>query len=523
MIGPVTIEILDALKRDVSTQIARARRDFPGLTYADLRLQVREEQAAAAENGESKKGHRDSTVSLGIRALAGGKIVAPGYYGRRLGSREISILPTLLQEGLRHAHERARANAALKLRVKRQVAGLAKTLTNTVLAPIEIRQETVPATFLIDPRTVSLPDIIRHTTEVSRAVTALDPAVRYNHVASLTMLTRQLFINSDGALIDQTTALTEGSCSVVAQRDGVVQENWDAIGHQRGYEVLLHGVTEELLYHPDLATFALELAQETVALCAAAPCPTTPGPVIVVTDPHFNALLCHEIIGHPTELDRALKMETAYAGRSWLLQDLASHQIGRRIASASVTAYSDPGLPGYGHYRYDDEGTAGKRVIHIDQGVFREFMNSRQTAAILGVEPNGHAKATDASLVPLIRMSTTVFAPGDRPPQDILREVETGYYVVGHKIPSIAESRENFRISARKIYEIRQGKIGQLYRDGGIMADSKDFLMSINAVGKDLRLFPIPNCGKGQPMQTKRVGNGGPTMRGRARLTGASR
>jgi TldD protein len=46
--------------------------------------------------------------------------------------------------------------------------------------------------------------------------------------------------------------------------------------------------------------------------------------------------------------------------------------------------------------------------------------------------------------------------------------------------------------------------------------------MSIDAVGTDFRLHPIPNCGKGQPMQTKRLGNGGPTMRGRARLTGGS-
>ena len=36
----------------------------------------------------------------------------------------------------------------------------------------------------------------------------------------------------------------------------------------------------------------------------------------------------------------------------------------------------------------------------------------------------------------------------------------------------------------------------------------------------DFRLFAIPNCGKGQPMQTKRMSNGGPTMRSRARLTG---
>ena len=523
MIGPLTVETLDTVKPEVATQLSHARRSFPGLTYADLRLEVTEEQAAAAENGQSKEGHRDTTVSLGIRALAGGTIIAPGYYGRCLGRRELAILPTILREGLRHAYERAKANAAQKQQLKRQVAGLAKTLTSTVLAPIAIRQETVPAAFLIDPRTVSLSEIIRYTTEVSRAVTGLDRAIRHNHMVSLTTLTRQLFANSDGALLDQTTALTEGSCSVVAEQGGVVQENWDAIGHQRGYEVLLHGVAEELLYHPDLTTFAVELARETVTLCTARPCPTTSGPVVVVTDPHFNALLCHEIIGHPTELDRALKMETAYAGRSWLLQDLATHQIGRRIASPLLTAYSDPGLPGYGHYHYDDEGTPGKRVMHIDHGVFQGFTNSRQTAAILGVEPNGHAKATEASLVPLIRMSSTLFAPGDRPPQDILREVDTGYYVVGHKIPSIAESRENFRISARKVYEIRQGKIGPLYRDGGIMADSKDFLMSVNAVGKDLRLFPIPNCGKGQPMQTKRVGNGGPTMRGLARLTGASR
>ena len=32
--------------------------------------------------------------------------------------------------------------------------------------------------------------------------------------------------------------------------------------------------------------------------------------------------------------------------------------------------------------------------------------------------------------------------------------------------------------------------------------------------------YPISNCGKGQPMQTKKLGNGGPTMRSRAILTG---
>jgi TldD protein len=105
-----------------------------------------------------------------------------------------------------------------------------------------------------------------------------------------------------------------------------------------------------------------------------------------------------------------------------------------------VTAYSDPALPGYGHYTYDHEGTPARRVVHIDRGVLTGFMNSRQTAAIFGGAPNGHFKATDAALVPLIRMSNTVFAGGDRDAADIVAEVDRGWYLAGHRIPSIAEA-----------------------------------------------------------------------------------
>ena len=135
-----------------------------------------------------------------------------------------------------------------------------------------------------------------------------------------------------------------------------------------------------------------------------------------------------------------------------------------------MTAFSDPTIEGFGHYMYDDEGTPARRIYHFDKGIFNGFSNSRQTAALVGAEPNGHYKATDASFVPLIRMSNTAFAPGDRDAHDIIREVDNGYYVVGHRIPSIAESRENFRITAMKVYEINQGEIGEMFRDGGLMS-----------------------------------------------------
>ncbi|MDO8132124.1 MAG: metallopeptidase TldD-related protein, partial [Candidatus Brocadiales bacterium] len=109
---------------------------------------------------------------------------------------------------------------------------------------------------------------------------------------------------------------------------------------------------------------------------------------------------------------------------------------------------------------------------------------------------------------------------GDKDPKEIISDVSDGYYIVNHRIPSISESRENFRISAQKVYKIEKGQITKLYRQGGITSDSKDFLMNIDAVGNDFEVFPIPNCGKGQPMQIMRVGNGGPTLRSKAKLTG---
>ena len=50
----------------------------------------------------------------------------------------------------------------------------------------------------------------------------------------------------------------------------------------------------------------------------------------------------------------------------------------------------------------------------------------------------------------------------------------------------------------------------------------KPDFMRVDAVGTDFRMYPIPNCGKGQPMQTKRMSNGGPTLRSVGRLTGGA-
>ncbi len=513
------IERITPMVRDLVTTEALALAD---LRYADVRVEVSEGKFAGAENGSSKSSGDDYAFAFGIRVLAGARMTAPGYFGRGLGAADVPELARLLREGLRAAYRRALANAEMKAEIKGKFGALGDALADTRLHPIQVRQEVVPAVFEVDPRDVALDEMVRFTTDVSRQVARFDAAVSYNYVSTMTQLSRELFASSEGALIDQSFAVTQGMCYVVATGPDNSQELYDVLGHQRGWEILTRGVSEPLQRFPPFPEFALAMARDGVELSRAPALSAPAGEVPVVSDPHYNTLLSHEIIGHPVELDRGLKMETAYAGRSWLLRGLDDTQLGKRIASPLVSAFSDPSLPGYGHYAYDHEGTPARRVVHIDRGVFTGFMNSRQTAAIFGGDPNGHWKATDAALVPLVRMSTTVFAGGDHDPADLIKDIDHGYFLVGHRTPSIAESRENFRISARKVYEIRRGEIGRLFRDGGIMADSRDYLMNVDGVGRDFRLYPIPNCGKGQPMQTRKLGNGGPTLRSRAILTGGA-
>ena len=520
MPSKITTDLIDGIKEMVHTLATTYARTLAHLRYADVRIEVAEGKAAAAENGASKFSGEDYGFSFGVRVLAGDRMVAPGYFGRALGAADLEHLEKILKEGLLTAYRRALANGEHKSAAREKFGSLGDSLVDTRLCSIQVRQEVVPAEYQIDPRAVSLAEMVRHTTDVSRQVGGVHDQVKYNSVSTLTQLSRELFASSEGALLDQAFALTQGMCYVVAVSGETSQELYDVLGHQRGWEILELGVDEPFIKFPTFIEFARALAREAVDLANAPALPSTDREAVVVTDPHYNTLVSHEIIGHPVELDRVLKMETAYAGRSWLLRNLEEHQVGKQVASPLVTAYSDPSLPGYGHYKYDHEGTPARRVVHIEKGIFKGFMNSRQTAAIFGADPNGHWKATHASLVPLIRMSNTVFDKGERNPREIIGEVDHGYYLVGHRIPSIAESRENFRISARKVYEITNGQLGRMYRDGGIMADTKNYLMKVDAVGSDFRLYPIPNCGKGQPMQTKRLGNGGPTMRSRARLTG---
>lgn len=505
----ISISDLDALK-PIAVNIIQSAKTYPP-DYLDLRLEIGEGIGAYSEDGNPKVTSKDWNFSLGIRVIDSTGIPAAGYFGQKLGLPDVKNLPQVLKNAIHIAKLRARANS-------RHKKSFNLAVSPTKLAKIDIHKDSVPAEFDIDPRTVTPAQITNLARQAAAAALSFHPYIRRTEVAVNTGLSRQLFVSSEGAIIDQASAASGITVFVLAQNNQ--GDKPVDLYHHTGNQLGLESLTQTKNAHQKTAIdFAKQIADEARLLADAKPAPLVDKPTTVVLDPDFIALVAHEIIGHPSELDRALKMETCYAGRSWFMTDLNHSVVGRQIGSPLLTAFSDPTLKGgYGYYVYDDEGTPARRVYHIKNGIYQDFMNSRQTAIVADASPNGHYKANDASVVPLIRMSVSAIAPGKTDPQKIISEVDHGYYLVGHRIPSISESRENFQIAPRLIYEINHGRLGRVFRDGRLTADSRDFFMSIDVLGSDFKIFPIPNCGKGQPMQTKQVGNGGPTARGRAMI-----
>lgn len=512
MTDRLTGDLIVGIKERVYNLVLDSLRSLHNCDYIDIRIEAAESKFATAQKGAPKESSEESRMSVGVRVIAGDNLKAPGYFCSYLAPSNLTDIESTVKKAVEHAWRRALANASQKAEAKRILGSLSESIHSTNLASVEICKDTFALDYKEDPRKVPLENVIKEAVGVSKSVENLYESSGYNMVHLYTTLVRQLFASSEGALIDQTYPLTEGLVYVIVGDES----HYDHLGGRCGWEAI-HG---ENTFNKTFHDFAIGLANETIELSKAETLPSSDKEVVVVTDPHYNALLAHEIIGHPVEGDRALKMETAYAGRSWLLKNLDENQIGKRVASDLVIAYSDTSLAGYGQYKYDSEGVRTKRVIHIDRGIFCGFLNSRETAMILGEEPNGAMRATDAYFIPLVRMTNTVFAPGDRKPEDIIKEIDDGYYFVSHRTPSIGESRENFSISARRVYKIQNGELVKLYRSGGITSDSRDYLTKIDAVGNDFRMIPMPNCGKGVPMQALRVGNGGPTMRSRAKLAG---
>jgi TldD protein len=293
MTGKITTDLVDRIKPTVEALVTAYARTLAHLRYADLRVEIVEGKAAVAENGASKFSGEDYAFAFGVRVLAGDRMVAAGYLGRALGIADLAHLEKILKDGILSAYRRAMANGELKATAREKFGSLGDSLMDARLHPIEVRRDMITAEYEIDPRSMDLGEMVRYATDVSKQIAAVHAQLKYNSISTLTQLARELFVSSEGACIDQSFALTQGMCYVVAVSGATSQELYDALGHQRGWEILARGVEEPFIKFPTFIEFSLGLAREAVVLADAPALPSTEREVVVVTDPHYNTLIAH--------------------------------------------------------------------------------------------------------------------------------------------------------------------------------------------------------------------------------------
>jgi TldD protein len=184
---------------------------------------------------------------------------------------------------------------------------------------------------------------------------------------------------------------------------------------------------------------------------------------------------------------------------------------GFQYGSDKVNVVADATEPrGLGTFGYDDEGVPAQRVPLITNGILTGVMSSRETAGVIGGVSNGAMRADGWSKIPLIRMTNINLLPGDWRLEDLLADSDGGLYLATNRAWSIDDKRINFQFGTEVAYEIEGGKLGRIYKNPSYTGITPEFWRSCDAVccRDDWTMWGTPNCGKGQPSQTARVGHG---------------
>ena len=311
------------------------------------------------------------------------------------------------------------------------------------------------------------------------------------------------FLSSEGSDIEQTVTHTSGGIEATAI-DGADVQHRSYPSSTRGH---IGAAGFELVEGIDLQENARRTAEEAVALLSAPECPDAVTTLVI--DGNQVMLQVHESVGHPTELDRVLGMEAAFAGTSFVgIPDVGSLRYGSDI----VNITSDATIPGgLGTFAYDDEGVEAQRVDLVKNGILTGFQSSRETAAAAGQDrSNGTMRAEGWENFPLIRMTNINLLPGEGSFEDLLADVDDGIYMATNKSWSIDDKRKNFQFGCEIAWEIKNGKLGRMLKNPRYTGITPIFWASCDAIAgpEEWKVWGTPNCGKGQPGQTMRVGHG---------------
>lgn len=463
-----------------------------GASYADVRVAARRQQNVNVRDRIVLGVSDVDTFGMGVRTLVDG---AWGFAATSLLTRD-SVAGIA-----RAALDQAKANRASQLRP----VVLAPTPGNQVgewKSPIKT-----------DPFTVSIPDKVA----VLLAATEAALKVKGIRTASASMFflrEEKSLMTSDGSYIVQTIYRTSPSVNVTA-----VSSDFSDFQSVASNDIAPMGLGYEWVTNSKLAERAPQYAEWAVQKLGAKP--VEPGRYDLLLHPSNLWLTIHEVIAHPTELDRALGFEANYAGTSFVAPPAAV--LGKlKYGTPLMNIVGDRDQPGsLGAIGWDDEAVKPTKFDIVKNGIFVDYQTTREQATMMAdyyksvgkpVQSYGCSYAQSWADVQFQRMPNISLLPGNNDDtwDSMIAKMDRGIAIIGDGSFSIDQQRYNGQFAGQVFYEVRGGKIVGMLKDVAYQFRTPDFWGSLKAIGgpRSYELGGAFGDAKGQPGQSNSVSHG---------------
>ena len=352
------------------------------------------------------------------------------------------------------------------------------------LADIKPVKDTVKSKMRVTPGHVPVEEKIEHLKKLERLVKSAE-YVKSSNLRFEDCHGKKILVTNEGTNIEWDmnyilqsvwlTGIEENKRGAVRNTFGTVDEGWE----------VFERFSPEILADNLLKKLKNQMHGETVKR----------GEFPIIASPIIVGIIAHEALGHLAEADITVNSP---------FRDL----IGKQIAPDYVNMSDRLVTGGFGNNQYDDEGVVVKDVHIIQNGILREIMLNREYAKKWNMLPNGHARAEDYTVPPIIRMRNTVFEPGSWTLEEMMEDIKFGYYLVDYR-GGQAELNSSFQVGVQEGYVIEKGEIIKPIKDTSISGIAIESLKNIAAIGKDFDM-ECGICGKGQ---NAFVSSGGPHMK----------
>ncbi len=458
-----------------------------GCTYADIRFTRNRAQSFNVRNGRLSSqgfqsyggfagggsGEVSETYGFGVR------VIHSGVWG--FASSPI-VTPDEIKKIVQTATDIAKGSAIIKK-------------SDVQLAPVPAYTEVWEAPCEIDPFTIPLDEKVAMLAEVTSAMQK-NSGVAFANAQAGFKREWKFLATSEGSFIEQNIYYTTAACSASARYQGQMKtRTYSADSTSRGYE---HVTQANLLSHAERV--AAEAVEHAMAK------PVGAGLKDLILLPTHLQLTIHEIVAHPTELDRIVGFEANYAGTSFVtVKDLGKLKYGSK--HFNITA--DRTYPGaMATVGFDDDGVKAQKWPIIREGILVGLTTNRETAHYIGEkESRGCTFANHWRNFPFLRMSNIQMEPGPKgaPTVDqMIADVKDGVLVDGTGSFSIDQQRYNGQFGGNAFWEIKNGKKTRMVTDFTYNAITTDFWGNLDAVGppEAWEHHGMDGDAKGQPVQS---------------------